>query len=407
MNIKRYSIHQLFKMRYNISGFRLGEAGYFETGNEKFVLVFLERTRVSSDCPRCGGRADTIESEYTRRIRDLDVQATRCLVEFVERKIRCSCGYRGVEKLSFVRPYSRCSQDLERVVAGFCREMSILEVARQFRLDWKTVKEIDKHGIRDGLKDLRTFSPVRIGVDEVAYEKGHRYLTVVRDIDQGCVLWVGRGRKKEALDGFFLELGIKREGILVCCMDMWDPYIASVREWTTADIVFDKFHIAKKMNEALDDLRRKLLAKKDPAERKMMKHKRFLVLRRKKNVPDDRREELASLLEANQPLFKGYVLKEELLDILDEESLLDAILRFSVWTKNVAEAGIEEFMTVLKTLKHYWYGIKNMFKYHLTNAGSEGFNNKIGLVKRRAYGFHDLEYFMLKIIQACGYKPSS
>ena len=126
----------------------------------------------------------------------------------------------------------------------------------------------------------------------------------------------GKGRKKETLDCFFVELGVKREGILlVCCMDMWDPYIASVREWTTADIVFDKFHIAKKMNEALDLVRRKEFAKKDPAARKTMKHKRFLVLRRKKNVPDDRREELQSLLEANETLFKGYVLKETVQNI--------------------------------------------------------------------------------------------
>ncbi len=248
---------------------------------------------------------------------------------------------------------------------------------------------------------------MRIGVDEVAYEKGHRYLTVVRDIDLGCVIWVGVGRSKETMDRFFIELGVKRDDIMVCCMDMWDPFIASVREWTSADIVFDKFHIAKKMNEALDGVRKKEFMDKDPAVRRLMKHKRFLILRRKHNVPDDRREELESLLQANETLFKCYILKEELLDILDEPSPLDAILRFTVWAKNIVDSGIQEFQTVLKTLKHYWYGIKNMFKYHLTNAGSEGFNNKIGLVKRRAYGFHDLEYFKLKIIQACGYKPSS
>ena len=180
MNCKRYSILDLFKKRYNYSGFKLGKAWYCEEEDEDmvedFVLVFLERTRATCDCPRCGGRVRTIEDEYERMIRDLDVQGTGCYVVFTERKIRCRCGYRGVEKLGFVRPYSRCTKSFEHVVAGFCRELSIREVSRQFGLDWKTVKEIDKQSIKEGLKDLTTFSPVRIGVDEVAYEKGHRYL---------------------------------------------------------------------------------------------------------------------------------------------------------------------------------------------------------------------------------------
>lgn len=409
MKNKQYSIHMLFKMRYNYSGFKLGDAWYFEDDEDgNYVLVFLKRTRVTCDCPCCNGRTERIEEEYTRRARDLDVQGVPCFVVFTERKIRCVCGYRGLEKLGFVRPYSRCTKSFEMVVAGFCRELSILEVARQFSLDWKTVKEIDKQHIKDGLSSLSMFSPSRIGVDEVAYEKGHRYLTIVRDVDLRCVLWVGIGRKKETLDCFFIELGVEKcKGITACCMDMWDPYVASVREWTNADIVFDKFHIAKKINEALDLVRKKEFAKKDPVDRKTMKKKRFLILRRNENVPDDRREELESLLEANEILFKGYVLKEEFLDILDEDSIIKAVSRFAVWMKNVVDSGINEFQDVLKTLKHYWYGIVNIFKHRLTNAGSEGFNNKINLVKRRAYGYHDLEYFILKIIQACGYKPSS
>ncbi len=116
----------------------------------------------------------------------------------------------------------------------------------------ETVKDIDKAHIRSTLKGLSEEQPVRIGVDEVAYQKGQKYLTIVRDVDEGRVLWVDLNRKKETLDAFFKELGPEKCDLVeVAVMDMWDAYIASVRQYTGADIVFDKFHVAKKVSEAL------------------------------------------------------------------------------------------------------------------------------------------------------------
>jgi transposase len=102
--------------------------------------------------------------------------------------------------------------------------MSVKEAACIVGLDWKTVKDIDKANIRSSLKGLSMEQPVRIGVDEVAYQKGHKYLTVVRDVDEGRVLWVGLDRKKETLDRFFEELGAeKSRRVLMAVMDMWNP----------------------------------------------------------------------------------------------------------------------------------------------------------------------------------------
>jgi transposase len=243
---------------------------------------------------------------------------------FKENKIRCcTCGYRGIEYLDFAWPYSRLSKDLENAVAFCTSRMTILDVFIVWDLDWKTVKEIDKRSIQDKMVDLKTLNPTMIGVDEIAYLKGHHYLTIVRDITARRVIWIGFNRKTAKVDEFFTELGPeKSKNITVCCMDMWDPYIASVRKNTLADIVFDKFHIIKKVNEAVDKVRKKVFAQSDKSTRKEMKHKRFLILHRRKNLTEEEDiESLDQILESNQPLYKAYVLKEEIADSFNDQKL--------------------------------------------------------------------------------------
>jgi len=226
--------------------------------------VFVSLKKVGpSKCPQCGSVSNQIEESYTRIVRDLDLRNKQSHIVFEENKIRCgSCGYRGIEYLEFVRPYSRCTKGLEDAV-GFCTSrMPLTDAAAIWGLDWKTVKEIDKRSIQDKMIDLKTLNPTKIGVDEIANMKGHQYLTIVRDITARRVIWVGFKRKTATLDEFFTELGPeKSKNITVCCMDMWDPYIASVKKNTSADIVFDKFHIIKKVNEAVDKVRKKVFAK--------------------------------------------------------------------------------------------------------------------------------------------------
>lgn len=392
---KRCEYAKVFKSQYNFPGLKI--SGIFLNGEE--LVVLFERSKRRPVCPRCGRMVKRVEDVYVRCVRDLDVGGLHCYLQYPEYKIFCKCGHRGFERLDFVREYGRCTRRYEGYVARLCDYMSIKEASLIVGLDWKTVKTIDKNSLREGIPDIRWTGLKRIGVDEIAYEKGHKYLTIVRDIDGGGVVWAGIGRKELTLDLFFAVLGReKSREIRVAVMDMWDPYIASVRNNTGAEIVFDKFHIAKKANEALDSIRKKEFTKADPLLRKEWKKKRFIILTREKNLQDEKKETLTTLLESNQSLTRAYILKEQLLDIMDEHDENNAMARLKTWKDNVAESGLEEYRSLEKTLDHYMYGIQNYFKHQLTNAGSEGFNNKINLIKRRAYGFHDIEYFMLKIL---------
>lgn len=365
------------------------------------VTVTLKKKREKGICPRCERRCRVIES-YTRKVRDLDISGKTCFLVIETYHIQCKCGYYGIEKLDFLDKYARHTRRFTDYVALLCRKMSLKDVAEVARIDWKTAKRIDMLELRKLVKDIRKVKLKGIGVDEIACKKGHKYLTIVRDI-HGGVIWIGEGRKKEVLDRFFQELGEKKsKKITVAVIDMWDPYIASINENTNAEIVFDKFHVAKKINEVVDNIRKREFAKASPEERKLMKHKRFLILSRRKNLESKERETLDSLIEQNNTLYLAYLLKEQALDVFEEGDAITGISRLCKWFDNVLKSGLEEFKKVIETMKKYLYGILNYFKHQLTNAASEGINTKINVIKRMAYGFRDMEYFKLKILQSCG-----
>jgi len=370
----------------------------FESNN---VVITMKKKRKTGNCPKCERRCRVIES-YTRKVRDLDAWSRTCFIILETYHIQCKCGYYGIEKLEFLDKYARYTKRFTEYVAMLCKEMTIKSAAKIAKIDWKTAKRIDKLELKNLVKDLKKIKIKGIGVDEIACKKGHKYLTVIRDISGG-VIWIGDGRKEETLDLFFKELGEQRcKKITLAVIDMWDPYIASIKKNTNAEIIFDKFHISKKVNEVVDNIRKKEFAQANPEERKLMKHKRFLILSRRKNLEKEKIDTLDILIEQNNTLYMAYLLKEQVLDVFEEGDAINGITRLYKWFENVKTAGMEQFNKVIKTIKKYLYGIINYFKHQLTNSASEGINTKINVIKRMAYGFRDIEYFKLKILQSCG-----
>ena len=283
--------------------------------------------------------------------------------------------------------------------------MTIRATSDVFGIDWKTVKRIDIAHILNTIPPLESIRPRNIGIDEVAYQKGHKYLTVVRDLDLQAVIWVGIGRSTATIDEFFTELGPERsKEIETCCMDMWDPYINSVTKHTNAKIIFDKFHLVKIVNGSLDKLRKRVFHAAEPEKKRHFKRKRFLVLYKRDNLSEENEESLQKLLEINKELYMAYILKEQFLDIFEYENRHNMpVLRLIQWMDNVEDSGIKELLPTIKTIKRHFDRIVNYFDFGYTNAASEGFNNKINVIKRAAYGFRDLDYFILKIRQTCGF----
>lgn len=373
-----------------------------QNGNR--ILIGLESRRRCGICPSCGKRCRNVETEYERTVRDLDLVQRPCFLLFKQKKLRCSCGYRGLEKLDFVSKSHRVTTRMETYVVSLAEKMSLHDVAEITCLDWKTVKKIDGEYIRSLLPDICTLDIGRIAIDEIAIMKGHKYFTIIRDYDTGVVIKILFGRTYEETAKALASLGQEKLAkILYASLDMWDPYIKAIKEQCpNAKLIFDKFHVVKKVNEALDSVRKKEFANAEPDERINMKHKRFVILKREENLNQKQKEELNMLMQSNEKLYKAYLLKEQVLSIFDDKtSTFDQIKeRFDEWFSNILSNELEEFYAVVDTIRNYFYGILNYFRYGMTNAIAEGFNTKINIIKRRAYGFKDLEYFMLKIYQS-------
>ena len=404
MTPKRYPYSKLFRAIYTFIGFTY--SNIIDNGDN--LQILLRRTNKTGRCPACNRRVRFSDDWYKRTVRDLDFVNKRCYLTFFENKIHCSCGFRGFEKLSFTRLYSRCSIRFEEYISKLCPKMTLKDISEIFKLDWKTVKDIDRFYTMKQLESLDKITPIWIGIDEVAYAKRHHYLTIIRDIFLDKVIWIGIGRKEDTLNQFFKLLGPKKcDKILLAVTDMWDPYIASIsKNCPRVELVIDKFHILKKVNEALDKVRKEEFKNANDDVRKDMKRKRFIILSREKNLEKEQKEELDILKERNKTLYGAYLLKEQIADIFDENDEEKAISRLDIWIRNVIQSGLHPFIKFIDTLKRYFSGILNYFRFQVTNAGSEGFNNKINVIKRRAYGYRDLQYFILKIFQACGVMKS-
>ncbi len=371
---------------------------------EKDIFIGLKSRRKTGTCLHCGKACSIIEHEYERRIRDLDLASSKCYLHFNQKKIRCKCGYRGMEKLDFLGKYDRVTQRLALKVAEDCEEACLKEVARRYKLDWKTVKEIDREHIKKLLPAIEKLNIKRLAIDEIAIMKGHKYFTVIRDYDSGVAVKIFFGRGYDEVAQALATLGKdKLSKIVYVSLDMWDPYIKAIKEkCPNAKLVFDKFHVVKKVNEAVDDVRKTEFAKATAEERIDMKHKRWIILKRNSNLEKYQRESLDAIMQNNDRLYKAYLLKEQILSIFDDKiSTFDAICeRIKTWIENVLSNGLDEFYAVIKTMQNYMYGILNYFRYGITNAIAEGFNTKINVIKRRAFGYRDIEYFILKIYQS-------
>ena len=241
----------------------------------------------------------------------------------------------------------------------------------------------------------------RIGIDEFAIRKGHVYKTIVVDLDTGRIIHVGDGKGKEALEGFWKRVRRNKVKIEIVTSDLSAAFIASVMENAPDAVhVYDKFHVAKLVNEAVDAVRRNVYAQEEDLEkRKIIKGSRWLLLTKDKDIFDDeKKKRLDNILKTNTPLFHAYYLREDLDQIWMQDSKEEAERQLAYWCERARETKMKPFIKVANTLMARRTGILAWYDAPVTNAMLEGINNKIKVMKRRAYGYRDDEYFTLLLL---------
>lgn len=355
-------------------------------------------------CHLCGQSASHLHSWTQRDIRDLNLASARVWLQCRYRKIFCRhCQRIVTEQLDIFHPYLRVTQRLARYIHELCKIMTVKDVAEQLDLDWKTVKKIDKFFLEKQFGQPNFEGLQVLAVDEIAIRKGHRYLTVVLDYLSGRVVWVGKHRKTKTLSAFFNKMTARqRKSLEAIVMDMWDPYIKAVQKKVPhVKIVFDFFHVVAQFNRVIDAVRNSEYRKASRENKEVFKGAKYLLLKNRSHVRRKKdRQQLQELLKLNEVINLVLILKDKLKHIWSYRSQSWAHKAIEQWCALARSLANRELNRFAKMLERHRYGILNHCDYPIYTGKLEGVNNKIKVIKRKAYGFHDLRYFSLKIFQA-------
>ena len=380
----------------------------FQQESEKYTAesATFSLRRTQHRCPRCGSTKVVATPLRRRSIRGEPLGSCREVrLEFTVHRLYCSsCKSRTMEHIPFLsHPKARISRALERTILELRPHMSLRALAGYFHLRWHTIKELEKKVLRRRFFRIQTAHIKAIGIDEIHVGNGKadtQYLTIIRDLKSGAVIHVGEGKGIPALSGAWQKL--KKSKLKVVTMDMSNAYSRWISEhFPKASIVFDHFHVIKLMNDKLDHVRRRVVAKMDSAQQKQLKGLRFIFLKNNEDLPEDARRILKNMRGDFQDLGDAYMFKEALRSIYSRaKSSYHARAAFHRWCKLAEETGISELAIMAKTIRDKMDGIVSYWTFRrISNAGMEGFNNKIRWLIRQAYGFRDREYFKLKIYQ--------
>lgn len=371
------------------------------------VHVYLEHASAAAwPCPECGRDCALYDHQPDRRWRHLDTCQYRTVLH--AELPRAECPEHGVRvvRVPWAEPHSRFTALFERLAIDWLRAASQQAVAERLGLSWDEVHGIMDRAVRRGLERRKEEMIGYLGVDEKSFRKGHKYLTVVNDLSRGRVLYVAEDRKQSSLDGFWPTLSAAQKGwILAVALDMWEPYVQSIRAHlpdAEEKMVFDKFHVAKHLGEAVDKVRRaehkELRAKGD----ERLKGTRYDWLKGRDKFDLVEWREFCQLRRSNLKTSRAWALKEQAMRLWDFTYPQAARNHFAWWYRWATHSRLQAMIAKAKMLKNHLHNILTYLKHGITNATSESINAKIQWVKYTARGFRNVTNFKNAVYFHCG-----
>jgi len=373
------------------------------------VRVALRRRRAA--CSGCGQVCRHVHDRALRRWRHLDLAGQRCYVEYELRRVRCpDCGVK-VEAVPWARPRARHTRDFEDLVAFCAQQMAKTPITALLRIGWDTVGAIVERVVADHLDADRLARLVMIGVDEISYRRGQRYLTQVCDHHSGAIVWTRPGRDAATLQAFFAQLGTEgRASIRAISIDMNGGYEKAIREQIAVDpgfnpeLCFDPFHVVQLAQRAVDDVRRaewNAAGKSRSGHGRWVKGVRWSLLKAPERQTVGQLAALHEVEQANKRLYRAFLLKEELrlLYHLDDPHLAPAHLK--AWLAWASRSKLKPFVKLANTIRRHRDGILAAIRLGLSNSRMEALNSKVRLLSHRSFGFHGPEPLIALIYLCC------
>lgn len=373
---------------------------------KKTVGIYITHEKGSKLlCPMCRKECMVYDHLRERVWRDLDS------IEFMTfihaNPPRISCQEHGI--IEAVMPWaektSRFTVRFETRSIRMLQNMDTFNFTEIMKVSWKQAWNILERAVKRG-RERKKGHPSIIGIDEKSYRKGHKYITLVYDMNGNGVEYIAYDRKKESMDEYYRTL---TEGdlsnITAVSMDMWDPFMSSTMEYVPdaeSKIVFDRFHVMKHVNEAVDTTRKqenKELQKSGMAD---LKGTRYIWLYALENLPDKYREQYNELKRSNLQTGKAYSMKENIRDLWNAPSIESARKYWDSWYNWIIHSSVGAMKDVARMMKVHMGNILNYFNHKITNARAEGINSKIALIQKMAYGYRNKGNLRTAIYFRCG-----
>jgi transposase len=355
-------------------------------------------------CPDCARECP--KHDHRERVwRDLDLVGDALYLHALVPRVDCPEHGIHTVKVPWASGRSEFTDRFESVAIALLLEMSVAAVARRMSISWDQVDSIMLRAVRRGRERQLPQVVRHIGIDEKAFKKGHRYFTIVSNLDSGTVLWVGKGRKRESIDAFWRGLSQEQlDAIEGMAMDMWQPYFESTIQYVPGarnKIVFDRFHVTAYLTKAVDLTRRAMM--RDPSiDRTALKGTKYDWLRSVKKMDRTERRELSDLRRQYRQLGRAWAIKENFAEFWRYRRESSARDFFRGWFHWATHSQLPHVVSVAYTIKRHFENILTYIQKPITNATSEGINSKIQMVKYRARGYRNEQRFADAILFHCG-----
>ena len=389
------------------------EARWTDPKTKTAIEIPIEpRANSRAICSGCGQPAPGYDRLPARQFEFVPLWQIAVYFVYAMRRVQCAtCGVK-VEQVPWCDGKHQLTTTYRWFLAGWAKRLSWKGVSEAFGTSWQNVFRSVQHAVSWGLSHRGLDGIESIGVDEVQWQSGHKYLTLVYQIDEGRkrLLWIGRDRTTRTFLGFFRMFGPQRSSQLkFVCSDMWKPYLKVLAKKASQAIhVLDRFHIMQKMNKAIDEVRagetRQLKAN---GYEPVLKHSRWCLLKRPENLTDKQTVKLSELVTYNLRSVRAYLMKEDFQRFWEYVSPGWAEKFLNQWCARTMRSKIEPMKKVARTLRNHRELILNWFRAKgAISAGTvEGLNNKVKLTTRKSYGFRTYEAIEIALYHNLGGLP--
>lgn len=408
-------LQTILKRVHQIKGFVYGKITlnlWEGKGDPALVVEVRARKGSRGMCSGCGQKAPGYDTVGRRRFEFVPLWGLRVFLDYTMRRVHCpKCGVK-VERVPWAEGKSEVTTAYRWFLAGWAKRLSWQEVAEAFHSGWHQVASAVEMAVEWGKNDRNLEGITAIGIDEIQCWLGHKYVTLVYQLDGGCrrLLWVGEKRKAKTLLKFFRWLGEERTAQLqFICSDMWKAYLKVVKKKAGQAIhILDRFHIVAHLNKAIDEVRageaRKLTQE---GKGDVLKRSRWLFLKRAENLKEEQGERLAEIVKHNLRTVRAYLLKEEFQLFWEYRTAGWAVRFLDRWCGKAMRSRIEPVKKVARMLRHHRELILNWFRARKQYSSGivEGFNNKAKLTLKKAYGYKSYRLLEMALYHTLGDLP--